>query len=164
MARPTIYTEERAAEICGYLAIGESLKKACRHKGMPSPSTVFKWLHDYQEFSERYARAKEEAADMFVEDILEIADNAKKDKIPVYADELDENGKKIVVGYAESKTSVQRARVQIDSRKWLAMKLKPKKYGDHLKVDTEGQIVHKYEDMTDEQLEAAIKARENRNA
>lgn len=163
MARPTDYTEEIAAKICGYLALGESLRRVCRRSGMPAPSTVFLWLRNNDKFSEQYARAKEEAADMFIEDIIEIADNAKKDKIPIY--EINEStGKKEIADYKESKNSVRRAQVQIDSRKWLAMKLKPKKYGAMMKVENEETVVHKYEEMTDEQLDAAIQARKNRDA
>ena len=33
---------------------------------------------------------------------------------------------------------VQRARLQVDSRKWLAARLAPKKYGDHISHDVKG--------------------------
>lgn len=161
MARPTTYNEETAAKLCGYLSIGESLRKACRHPGMPAPSTVFLWLAEHDEFSEQYARAKEEAADMFIEDILEIADDAKKDKFPVY--HLNDEGEKVLIGYNESKNSVQRARVRIDSRKWLAMKLKPKKYGDKVTIDGKqehsGKVDHQhnYSTLSDEELIARAK-------
>lgn len=160
MARPTTYNEDIAAEVCGYLALGESLRKVCRRKGMPAPSTVFLWLRDHQEFSEQYTRAKEEAADMFVEDILEIADNSKKDKLPVYkVDEI--TGEKTLVGYTESKNSVRRAQVQIDSRKWLAMKLKPKKYGEKLDMTTNGDNIGVV--LSAEQSKQLIRARANRS-
>ena len=137
---------------------------------MPAPSTVFLWLAEHDEFSEQYARAKEEAADMFMEDILEIADDAKKDLIPVYAIgkdgkyTYDEAGKRIIIGHTESKNSVQRARVRIDSRKFLAMKLKPKKYGDRITVDGKqehsGKVDHQhnYSTLSDEELIARAKS------
>ena len=159
MARPTTYNEDIAAEICGYLAMGESLRKVCRRAGMPAPSTVFLWLRQQKDFSEQYARAKEEAADMFIEDIIEIADNAKKDKIPVYKLN-EETGKKELVGYTESKNSVRRAQVQIDSRKWLAMKLKPKKYGEKLDMTTNGNDIGVA--ISAKQSEQLIRARANR--
>ena len=92
----------------------------------------------------------------------QIADDAKKDKIPKY--EINEQtGKRELIGYDESKTSVQRARVQIDSRKWLAIKLKPKKYGDLLKLDGKqehsGKVEHQhnYSQLSDEELVAKAK-------
>jgi len=75
---------------------------------MPSTSTVFRWLEQYAGFSELYARAREIQADMLADEILEIADS-----------EIDTN----------------RARVMIDARKWLAGKLRPKKYGDRVELD-----------------------------
>ena len=127
---------------------------------MPAPGTVFRWLGEYKEFRDQYARAKEEAADMFVEDIIEIADNMKRDKIPKY--EVNEyTGKKEVVGYEESKTSVQRDKVRIDSRKWLAMKLKPKKYGEKLDLSTNGKDIGVA--ISAEQSEQLIRARANRS-
>ena len=159
MARPTTYNEDTAAILCGYLAQGESLRKACGHTGMPHISTVFRWMRDNPGFSEQYARAKEEAADMFVEDILHIADNAKNDKIPVYKLN-DLTGKKELVGYTESKNSVRRAQVQIDSRKWLAMKLKPKKYGEKLDMTTNGNDIGVA--ISAKQSEQLIRARANR--
>ena len=44
-----------------------------------------------------------------------------------YADEIIE--------IADKTTDPQKARVQIDSRKWIASKLKPKKYGDRQTVE-----------------------------
>ncbi|MBH1979957.1 hypothetical protein I8H89_00375 [Candidatus Saccharibacteria bacterium] len=134
---------------------------------MPAVSTVFLWLAAHEDFSEQYARAKQEAADIFVEDILEIADDAKKDKIPIYSIDsdgkkvLDKKGKPVIAGYQESKTSVQRARVMIDSRKWLAVKLKPNKYGDKLDIKSKSEVTHKFKDMDDDELEAAIQARKD---
>jgi len=163
LGRPTDYNEDISAEICAHLSMGESLRKVCRRKGMPAASTVFLWLSKYPGFSEQYARAKGEAADMFIEDMLEIADDAKKDKIPKY-ETNEETGERELVGYDESKTSVQRARVQIDTRKWLAIKLKPRKYGDLLKLDGKQELsgelthTHSYSDLSDEELRARAKA------
>jgi hypothetical protein len=105
MARPSTYTEELAADICEKIALGNSVRAICREDDMPAISTVFLWLSKYPEFSEQYARAKEESAEFHADGMIEIADNAS----------LEE---------------VQKARLQIDTRKWVASKLKPKKYGD----------------------------------
>lgn len=153
MARPTIYTEELGIEICADLAVGKSIRKACSPAGRPCVATFMNWLNAHTELLAQYTRAKEMAADVFFEDMLDIADNARKDKIPVY--DIAEDGKKKIVGYKESKNSIRRAQVQIDVRKFYAMKLKPKRYGEKLAV--EGDItntVRRYEDLTDEQLVA----------
>ena len=38
----------------------------------------------------------------------------------------------------DNPVKVQRARLQVDSRKWLAARLAPKKYGDHISHDVKG--------------------------
>ena len=37
---------------------------------------------------------------------------------------------------------VQRSRIRIDTRKWIASKLKPKKYGDKVDVTTDGEKIN----------------------
>lgn len=82
------------------------------------------WLAEDIERRKRYARAKEEQADILVDEMLEIADNANADVI------IDEEGKMSVDG-----NIVQRDRLRIDTRKFIAMKLKPKKYGEKIEVE-----------------------------
>lgn len=67
------------------------------------------WLGKHAEFAAQYARAREEQADHYADELLEIADTTK-----------DPN----------------KARLQIDARKWKASKLAPKKYGEKLDITT----------------------------
>ena len=113
MARPTDYNEELVSSICEQLADGFSLRQICLSESMPNRATVFRWLAKYEEFSDQYARAKEEAAELFAEDIISIADG-------------EEDG------------DVQRDRLRVDARKWVASKLKPKKYGDKVQQEITG--------------------------
>lgn len=112
--RPTDYSEELTAKICERLAIGESLARICRDDDMPSMSSVFLWLGKYPEFSERYTRAREAQAETHADRLIEIADN----------DTIDPNHKRIMV----------------DTRKWVASKLKPKRYGDKAEVEHSGNV------------------------
>lgn len=88
---------------------GRSIVKICAELGI-GESTVYDWLKDKDklEFQEKYARAKEDSADYLADELLEIADN-----------EL---------------TDVQSRRIRIDTRKWIASKLKAKKYGDSTQI------------------------------
>lgn len=90
---------------------------------MPCTTTVFVWLSKNAEFAEQYARAKTESADAFAEDMLDIADDSEDDIT------IDEDGVPRV-----NHENIQRARLRVDTRKWLASKLKPKKYGDKVAV------------------------------
>jgi hypothetical protein len=62
------------------------------------------------------------------EEILDIADDGSND----WMEKLDKDGKS--VGWAVNGEAVQRSKLRVDARKWIASKLKPKKYGD--KLDT----------------------------
>jgi hypothetical protein len=118
--RPSAYTPSVAAAICEALADGISLRKLCAQPAMPSMTTVMRWLADEtkQEFRLHYAHAREAQADLFAHEILEIADDSSGDTI-------NKDGSIRI-----NNEFIARARLRIDSRKWLASKLVPKKYGN----------------------------------
>lgn len=148
IGRPTDYTEELGSTICARFAEGESMWSVARDEGMPSTTTMFTWLRIHEEFLAQYEISKAECADMYAEEIIEIADDSAND----YVDVTDENG---ATGATRLNTEhVQRSRLRIDSRKWVASKLKPKKYGE--KIQQELTLKTKIEDMTDEELDAYI--------
>ncbi len=126
MSRPSEYTQEIADEICAQLADGKSLRTVCRADSMPCVATVFNWFRKYPQFLEQYARAKEESADTLADEILEIADDGRNDW-------MERNGE-ADKGWAVNGEQIQRSRLRVDTRKWIASKLKPKKYGDKLEL------------------------------
>lgn len=133
--RPSDYTLEVADLICGRLVEGESLRTICLDEAMPSTVTVFRWLRLHEEFRSQYAQAREEQAEAFAAEIVDIADEQctmiRADKHPgVKAD--DEDGALEVVF---DSTAVARNRLRVDARKWVASKLKPKVYGDRMHHD-----------------------------
>ena len=115
------FSQELFDEICVRIANGESLRKICKDDKMPNLTSVWKWLNNNEELSKQYTRAREEQAEAFVDEITEICDAI----IPV-----DAFGK-IDAG------AVNQARLKIDSRKWIASKLKPKRFGDYTKIQAE---------------------------
>ena len=125
--RPTTYTPEIADRICGEIAEGKSLRTICKPDDMPALSTVFLWRRVHQEFSDRYEKAKQDCADAMAEDILAIADDSSMD----WAERVDKDGNKY---YAIDKDNIQRSRLQVDARKWIAAKLKPNRYGDKVEL------------------------------
>lgn len=129
MGRPTTYTLTLADNICAQLAEGKSMRTVCKGEGMPVMSTVFLWLRTHPEFSERYTQAKAEAADALVEEMLDISDDGTNDWMEIH----DKEGE--AVGYKINGEHVQRSRLRVDTRKWIASKLKPKKYGERVDVD-----------------------------
>lgn len=116
MGRTSEYTQETADSICEQIADGRSLRSICADVGMPSKTSVFRWLAASADFRDQYARAREAQADSLFDDILEIADTAE---------------------------DAQLARLRVDARKWMAGKLKPKSYGEKVELEHSGEV--KYE-------------------
>lgn len=126
--RVTTFTQEVADLICEALAEGHSLRSICAADDMPAKSTVFKWLSEQPAFSDQYAHAREAQADCLFDDILEIADDGRNDS---YVD--DEGNRKTDTDV------IQRSKLRIDARKWMASKLRPKVYGDKVDLNHGGQ-------------------------
>lgn len=99
---------------------------------MPNKSTVFRWLATHKEFSDQYARAREEQAEALADEILSIADDGSND----WMEKQDKNGQSI--GWVVNGEAVNRSRLRVESRKWIASKLKPKKYGEKLAQEISG--------------------------
>lgn len=127
--RPTDYSQELADDICERIADGESLRAICADEAMPNKATVFRWLGRHQEFSDQYARAREEQAESFADEMVAIADERETRVV------MDGDGDAVVVF---DSTAVARNRLRVDTRKWVASKLKPKKYGDKTTTELTG--------------------------
>jgi hypothetical protein len=132
--RPSSFTQATADTICAKLAQGISLREMCRDDGMPTQSTVFRWLADNDEFREQYARAREAQADHMADEILEIADDGTNDWMERRAS--TGGGRSDAAGDAEevvpNHEHINRSKLRVDARKWLMSKLAPKKYGDKI--------------------------------
>jgi hypothetical protein len=145
MARPSDFTQDIADTICTRLAAGESLRGICRDDGLPDASTVFRWLassdETYKGFREQYTRARDIQADALVDEILEISDNATNDWM------TRNNAEGESLGWQLNGEHVQRSRLRVDSRKWFASKVAPKRYGDKLELagDPERPLVTRIE-------------------
>lgn len=124
--RPTKYNIKTTDEICAKIAEGESIHQISLAKGMPDEATIYRWLIKYEEFCDKYARAKEFQADRFNEEIVDIADDGRNDW---EERENERTGKTFVALNAEA---IARSRLRIETRKWLMSKHKPKKYGERL--------------------------------
>ena len=121
IGRPTKYTEELCSEICTRITNGESLRNICRDAGMPTLDTIYRWIGRYPSFSEQYARARDEQADTLADEIQALSDEAPPMVLGKYGEVID-------TGW------LQWQKQRIDARKWVASKLKPKKYGDRVSL------------------------------
>lgn len=128
MGRPSSYTEEIAAEICGRIASGESLRSICSTEGFPGLQTVFDWLESNEVFRGKYTRAREIQAEVLVDEMQEIADDGRND----WMERLNKDGD--CVGWTVNGEAVARSKIRLEQRRWYAEKLLPKKYGQKLAI------------------------------
>lgn len=130
MGRPTKYSQEVADLICLRVATTSfGLRKLCSmHDDLPTSETVYEWRSKYPNFSSSYAEAKLKQADFMAEELLEIADDGTNDWMESQSEEGGE-------AWKLNGEHVQRSRLRIDTRKWLASKLLPKQYGPHTGED-----------------------------
>ena len=134
MARPTDYSEEIAIDICSWLIQGKSVASYCKQENTPTVKTIYNWLAAHKEFLQLYAQAKQDSADTLTDESLDIADNVGN------AVEIDGEIVRMI-----DAASVAHARLRIDTRKWYASKLKPKKYGDKIDANLNhtGELINK---------------------
>lgn len=142
MKRAVKFSQPVADAILDRMAGGESLRTICADKGMPNRSTVFRWLEADEAFRARYALAMDARADALAEEILAIADDGRNDTY------VDAEGKRVV-----DWDHIQRSKLRVDARRWMAAKLAPKKYGE--RVELAGNLtVRPASSMTDDELAA----------
>lgn len=118
LGRPSTYNTDIASELCSRIAEGKSLRSVCKAADMPAIRTVYQWFDLHPEFTQHYARAKEDSADCYADDIQDIAEKVLKGEIPAKA-----------------------GHVAIQAKMWSASKLKPKRYGERLDVTSGGEAL-----------------------
>lgn len=140
--RPTIFTQELADLICERVATHSiGLRRLCEmFDDMPVKDTINQWRWKHDKFSAQYAKAKMMQAELGAEECIEIADDATNDWMKSLSEEEQGNGWKI------NGEHIQRSRLRVDTRKWVAAKLAPKIYGN---TETKNINVNKHEERLD---------------
>lgn len=146
MGRPSTYNLELASAICTRISNGEPLRQICMDPKMPNQNTVYVWIARHEDFREMYTRARSEQADTLADEIVAIADEQ-----PAMLGD-PESGFRIDSAY------VQWQRNRVDARKWVAAKLKPRKYGERLGLEgVEGGAPIKTEETSSSRLFELLK-------
>jgi hypothetical protein len=135
IGRPSKYSDALAQVICLRISNGEALTQIVKDDAMPSHATIYTWLLERPTFLDIYARAREEQADTNADQIIAIADEMP----PEYT---DDKGRTTL-----DPTFINWQKQRIEARKWTAMKLRPKKYGDKVGIHgVDGEAAIKTED------------------
>lgn len=106
--------DQREAEIVRLFEEGGTFRSVAAALGI-STATIREMLRDPErvEFQTQYARAREDQAHTFADEIIDIA--------------------------SDTTLTPEDKRIQIDARKWAAGKRKPTVYGDITKIDLNGK-------------------------
>lgn len=134
MAQPAIYNSEKAEKFLKILSTTpRGLHNICKELKL-GPVTIYDWIDaDHDDFANKYARAREMQADLLADEIIGIADDGTNDTKIIY----DRSGNQQEV---ENTEWTRRSQLRVDARKWVAAKLKPKRYGDKLDVESRVHI------------------------
>ena len=126
--RPRVLTDDAFNLVLEGIMGGLSLLKACRKPGAPCVKSFLERVVDDQSgLGVRYARARNIQLLQMEEQLLQLADGKAAP------------GSDPKLAMAE----IQRARLQVDTRKWLMSKLRPERYGDRvvLSGDSRGEPI-----------------------
>lgn len=124
------WTPEQKAKACEEILAavrgGSSLLAACKNGDdwTPTESTFRDWCKADPDLAANYASAREDRAEVIFEECLDIADQYEQ------AVEKLEGGT----------DHINRARLRIDTRKWMLGKMSPRKYGDKLDLNHGGGL------------------------
>lgn len=126
VGRPHSYTKALGDEICTKLSTSEYgiAKLIKENPHWPHKQTIFEWRINVPEFGDSYAKAKQNQIEVWIDQVVDIADNTSNDTY------INESGKEVC-----NSEWINRSRLRIDTRKWIAAKLAPKIYGERTSQD-----------------------------
>lgn len=126
---PSTYNEELALRLAELIATNNrGLKWLCENvEGLPPFRTVQTWQRRYPAFAKLIEEARQEQADVLVDECLEIADDESRDRMMI----LQRGSPREVADLA----GIARAKIRIDTRFKMAKMLHPAKYGDKLDIN-----------------------------
>ena len=118
MGRPPKWPADHPVwrEIVARVSAGKSLSTVLRDKDMPGWATFHDMLTGDDKLRAAYDKAVQDRADRMADEILELSD----EEMPAHLEG------------AMASAWVQQKRMQVDARKWIASKLKPRTYGDRI--------------------------------
>ena len=103
-------------EIVDKVSAGKSVSTVLREPGYPTWTSFQMMLASDDKLRQAYDKAVQDRADRMADEILELSD----EEMPAGLEG------------AMASAWVQQKRMQVDARKWIASKLKPRTYGDRI--------------------------------
>lgn len=125
--RPLIpYDKTIGDQICKAIATStDGIQRMCKkYPHFPKRDTINEWRWENKDFSAQYRDAKRAQAELMAEDIIQISDDGTNDTY------VDAKGNVVT-----DQDVIQRSKLRVDARKWVAARLLPKIYGDSWKEE-----------------------------
>lgn len=127
MAKPTIFSQTIADDICKRLIHGENLRAICDEDGMPSVGTVRYWRNRNESFGAQYEAAREAQAEALFDEIIDIVDDGRND----WVERETRNGSYIALNHE----AMGRSKLRAEMRLRMIEKMSPKRYGEKAQLD-----------------------------
>ena len=142
-----IWSEDMLESVLVDIAMGATVNQACKNVFMEDRvDTFYRIIMRDPNAKDAYEEARMiQAEKMAIDVIIEISDNADEDE---------------TIDGKPNSAAVNRSRLRVDSRKWIASKLHYKRFGDRIQQDVEATIVIDHA----ARLEAARKRKEKAHA
>jgi hypothetical protein len=134
IGRPTKHTDALLNKIVRRFAEGKTFRKIAAMPGYPGESTIGQWRREIPAFAAALARAREERAESFAEQAIDLVDGATNEDLSVI-------------------------REQVRARQWMAERTAPKQYGAAVNIDAEVTAKSEYPDLPFAQWPYALQMR-----
>lgn len=135
--RPKIYDEEVARAIC--LRFASDTKMTLGHLDadplMPTSFTFCEWLRDTPTLARLYARSRDVQFEKQAEELESVARDPLIGEIRVTRSGVDAKGQPFDSEEVKFHDNVERARLIVETRKWILSKQRPRKYGVQVAAD-----------------------------
>lgn len=121
------FSDALALEVCDTIATSSLgiIKLSETKPHWPSFVTIYRWRNQYPNFNEMFVRAMQMRAAMFIDEIVQITDDASNDLIEI-------EGRMV-----PNPVSVQRAKLRAEYREKVAKRLDPATWGDKLDLNAQ---------------------------
>lgn len=144
---PTVFIEALATLLVERVASGEKVTATCAAPGFPSLWVLRRWCAERPDFAAALNVAQEVRAMVLVDEAQDIADDSSDDWITV----VHKDGREEVVLNHEH---VQRSKLRVDMRKWIAGRLHREAWGEAKQVDINAKVLTI--NLTDDELDRQL--------
>jgi Bacteriophage Sf6, terminase small subunit-like len=129
--KPTAYTKELGDRICYMFSTDPemSLLRMNADPTLPTVGSFYGWLRDNEDLAKMYHNAREMQQDLKAAEMEEWTKTPLVGTIRTVRTGVDFKGKPIESEEVREIDNVDRARLMVETRKWILAKERPKKYG-----------------------------------